>query len=177
MASSDVDAGLDGVSLPDGVDVRRRAMSANTTFFTKPVRDARERQLDVAAPSMRGGALRAAAGSRAGARSGPATRCGKKETKSTKSRKLSRRALAAIDVDRVAERLERVERDADRQHDVRTARGSAQRTERSAATFVGDEVAVLEVAEHAEVERDARRRRSGAARRRPSPALEREARA
>jgi len=68
--------------------------------------------------------------------------------------------LAAVDVDRVAHRLEDEERDADRQEDV------PELEESLPEHLVGDldqEVRVLEVAEHAEVHRDAQRYEPAAA--------------
>ena len=50
---------------------------------------------------------------------GPATRCGKKVRKKRELEEVARRLeLAAIDIDRVAQRLERIEGDTDRQQHV-----------------------------------------------------------
>src|SRR5438876_12293524 len=48
---------------------------------------------------------------------GPATSCGKKQTKVAKSSKFRRAASVPRYLDRVAQLLERVERDTDGQHD------------------------------------------------------------
>ena len=60
---------------------------------------------------------------------GPATSCGKKATNRAKSVKRShRRDFAAVDVERVADALERVEADAQRQDDVSGPGGAVQPT-------------------------------------------------
>ena len=66
--------------------------------------------------------------------------------------------VAAIDVDDVAHRLERVERDADRQHHLEVAqRHRHARTRQQGVQALGEEVEVLEVAEHPQVQRHAQR--------------------
>jgi hypothetical protein len=82
---------------------------------------------------------------------GPATRCGKNATNSAKSIGLP------VDFDRVAERLERVERDAGRQHHLEERRRDRQPDARQHRPDVLDEeVVVLEHPEHAEVHQQAR---------------------
>ena len=63
---------------------------------------------------------------------------------------------AAIDVDGVAQRLEREKRDADRQHHLQHVRRRGQADARQdAADVVDEEVGVLEVRQHAQVRREA----------------------
>ena len=79
---------------------------------------------------------------------GPATSCGKKATKSAKSRKLRRAVhLAAVDVEGVAQRLEGVEGDADRQEDLEGGRMGfeAERRPRAACQFSAKKLKYLKV--------------------------------
>ena len=69
-----------------------------------------------------------------------------------------RRDLAAIDVDDVAHRLERVERDADRQRDLQVPQRDRQpRPGQGLVQALGEEVVVLEVPEQAQVQGHAQR--------------------
>ena len=79
-----------------------------------------------------------------------------------KSRELNEVAggadLAAIDVDDVAHRLECIERDADRQHDLEMPhRYRYARIRQQGVQAVREEIEVLEEAEHAQVEHHAQR--------------------
>ena len=70
------------------------------------------------------------------------------------NRALLRARVAAVDVDHVRNRVERVERDADRQQHLRDGERSDAQSGEQRVDVVGEEVRVLEDAEHGKVDAD-----------------------
>ena len=144
---------------PDGARSRSRPGSAKTGSASRAMRSAMASFLNrpsrkSCTPTLNRGQFqrlrRRTCGRKSLARTiGPATRCGKNRMNSRKwSQVALGRDLAAVDVHRVADRLERVERDADGQDDAqhRQRRRGAPAAARASLKRVEEEVGVLEVA-------------------------------
>ena len=140
--------------LEDAIDDRTSAsVSAIAIFLNRPITI---RNMPSAAPRARAAAARrAAAGAPAARTIGPATSCGKNSTKVANcTTERVARQLPAVDVDRVRQRLEGVERDA------RPAGSDRSGATSSRQHVVAEEVGVLEEREDAEVRAQAHDQRA-----------------